>query len=86
MAFADQPQNIKTSGGRFQLIQLGTFRRDQFLLDTQTGKIWGRVCVKTVGDECAQTVWSLDAVEGITMSSETLMKKLKEAERAPSGN
>lgn len=35
-----------TWGGRFQLIQLSEFRRDQFLLDTDTGRMWGIACTK----------------------------------------
>lgn len=35
-----------TKNGRFQLIQLSDFRRDQYLLDTETGHMWQPVCSK----------------------------------------
>lgn len=43
-----------SGGGRFQLIQLSDFRSDQFLIDTETGKIWQPVCTKlaTDGSHC----------------------------------
>lgn len=33
-------QNAPPPAGRFQLIQLSDMRQDQFLLDTQTGRLW----------------------------------------------
>lgn len=43
----------------FQLIQLGEFRRDQFLLDRKTGRVWQPVCSgKSTGPDCAgEMVW-----------------------------
>ena len=42
---------------RFQLTQLGEFRRDQFLLDQDTGRIWHPVCIGTVsGTDCQGVV------------------------------
>jgi hypothetical protein len=32
------------SVGRYQLVQLGQMRRDQFLIDTATGRVWNNVC------------------------------------------
>ena len=32
--------------GRYQLVQLSDMRRDQFMVDTQTGRLWEVVCVK----------------------------------------
>lgn len=45
--------------GSFQLLQLGEYRRDQYLLDTQTGKVWVSVCWGTVsGADCSGSlVW-----------------------------
>ena len=34
-----------TEGGRFQLIQLSDYRRDQYMIDSDTGKVWHLVCV-----------------------------------------
>ncbi len=37
----------------FQLIQLGTMRRDQFLLDRNSGRVWHLVCAgKVEGADC----------------------------------
>lgn len=38
------------SAGRYQLMQLGTMRRDQYLLDTQTGRIWQSTCYYSKSD------------------------------------
>lgn len=57
--------------GRFQLQQISTFRRDQFLLDTATGRMWTNVCVKPgkqAGD-CAQSYWAEESVENISATA-----------------
>lgn len=67
-------KNVKTENGRFQLIQLSDFRRDQYLLDTQTGTMWLKICIKPgkeTGD-CALHVWEKDAIEDITISREAI--------------
>ena len=48
---------IAMSSGRFQLVQLSAMRRDQYLIDTQTGRIWNNVCAELKGEECVQNVW-----------------------------
>jgi hypothetical protein len=58
-AFADAPHSTSTlsaPGGRFAFGQISDFRRDQYLLDTQTGRLWQIVCVEKQGDDCAQHV------------------------------
>lgn len=60
-------------GGRFQLIQLGEYRRDQFLIDTETGRIWNSICVvtgspdpKKASSECQGTLaWEEMYVENL---------------------
>lgn len=54
----------------FQLIQLGEFRRDQFLLNKKTGQIWRSVCA--VSDtknptDCAYNAWIKADVEDINI-------------------
>lgn len=39
---------VKT--GRFELKQLGEMRRDQYLLDTATGRVWQPVCTELTKD------------------------------------
>lgn len=73
-------QSKGTVGGRFQLIQLSEFRRDQFLVDTQTGKLWQKVCVIVDGEKCIGEHFELKAIEGITADRATLRKIIKEIE------
>jgi len=45
---------LSASGGRYVFGQISSFRRDQFLLDTQTGRLWIVSCQKENDDEtCA---------------------------------
>lgn len=60
-------------GGRFQVVQLSEYRRDQFMIDTQTGMIWHHVCEGNESDNCA---WISDPVEGKTMSLSNIVKRL----------
>jgi hypothetical protein len=79
MAVAMFAQN-QTTGGRFQLVQLGDMRRDQFLLDTQTGKMWARVCLKIDSETpagCAYSAWRIEDVQGITASMEDIRQMSK---------
>lgn len=52
----------------FQLVQLGEMRRDQFLYDKRTGRIWNSVCTGQVsGANCSgMLVWQEMYVDGIT--------------------
>lgn len=79
-----------TSGGRFQLLQLSDMRRDQYLVDTQTGKMWRQSCYINGADasECAYSAWTLVDIETISASRneinataaalEKIMKEAKE--------
>jgi hypothetical protein len=81
-AYADSPPNTKTSGGRYQLIQLSTFARDQYLLDTQTGKIWQKRCmIPGAGNECEYITWMVEEIEGINTDKKTIYKNVKEVEQ-----
>lgn len=53
---------------RFEIVQLGSFRADQFLLDKSTGRIWQSACAGTpeVGDCKGMMVWQEMFVSGIT--------------------
>jgi hypothetical protein len=48
-------QQTQSPAPRFQLIQISEFRADQFLLDTQTGRLWQIVATKE-GDKVLQRV------------------------------
>lgn len=63
-------KNGKSEIGRYHFSQLSTMRRDQFMLDTETGRIWMRVCAspgKGMG-EC-----NLDRLEPVTYVSDSLI-------------
>lgn len=74
-----QTSKNSTAGkdGRFQLIQLGDMRRDQMLLDTQTGRVWGRTCLVASSDAagCEMYGWMLNEVESVTASKEAIYNK-----------
>lgn len=55
---------------RFELIQLGTMRRDQFLLDKETGQIWVNTCLvgAHTGPDCDYSAWLKQEVEEISMT------------------
>lgn len=42
---------VGVPGGRFAFGQISDFRRDQYMLDTQTGRMWQIVCYPVVKDK-----------------------------------
>lgn len=58
-------QNNYTAGtalsgnGRFVLGQISAYRKDQFVIDTQTGRVWRLVCLRgnPAADECGRTAF-----------------------------
>lgn len=43
----DSVGTLSAPGGRFVFGQISSYRRDQFMLDTQTGRLWQMVCSRT---------------------------------------
>ena len=80
-AQAQKALNTSTAGGRFQVIQLSDFRRDQYLLDTQTGKMWSKNCLVSSGEDCAYSAWRPEAIEGITHSIKQLAQEQESFEK-----
>jgi uncharacterized ParB-like nuclease family protein len=89
LSFANK-SNTGTSNGRFQLIQLSDMRADQYMIDTQTGKIWNRSCSipsETMGG-CEVGSWYPEDVVDITISKKEYnsfvaqIKKMKDVEAA----
>lgn len=78
---AQKKVNTGTSGGRFQLIQLSDFRRDQFLLDTQTGRTWVNVCSVSKGETCIYGVWAEQDVVGLNISVGSYLEKSDKLEK-----
>jgi hypothetical protein len=76
-AFAQKNTNTGTSGGRFQLIQLSDFRRDQYLLDTQTGKMWTKVCYHGDASECSVSAWTPQDIIGINATENEVRKTIE---------
>ena len=77
VAFSASAQS-KNSDGRFQLVQLGSMRRDQFLLDTHTGKIWRSVCYlpSDTSDDCSVDAWDPADIIGINTTLEKVIEKV----------
>lgn len=75
-------ENTSTFGGRFQLIQLSDARRDQYLLDTQTGKMWNPSCFVGGPTDCVYSAWTPVDVQGISASLSEMRQRVKEAEEA----
>jgi hypothetical protein len=52
----------------FQMIQLGEFRRDQFLVNRDSGRVWQSVCAgKASGADCdGMLIWQEMYVDGVT--------------------
>jgi hypothetical protein len=46
---SEPPKVLAANGGRFAFGQIGPMRADQFLLDTQTGRLWRIVVDKEKG-------------------------------------
>ena len=42
-----QQKLLSSSNGRYVFGQISEFRRDQYMLDTQTGRLWQTACAKT---------------------------------------
>lgn len=61
--------NTGTSSGRYQIIQLSEMARHQYMIDTQTGKIWNKVCAVFDSTECASSAWVPEDVVGITITA-----------------
>lgn len=84
LSFADDKNTGTSTDGRFQLVQLSNMRRDQFLLDTKTGKVWNNQCIvagPNSGD-CNYAVFLLMDVEGITGSVREIFKKAADIKNA----
>ena len=63
-AWSKSKSVVKGEVGRFKIIQLGNLRRDQFLLDTEAGKIWRSVCIGKGGPDCVNA-WQQETVIGL---------------------
>lgn len=48
-AYAETGSVLSATGGRFVYGQVSAFGRDQFMLDTQDGRLWRIVCIVEEG-------------------------------------
>lgn len=81
-----QQANVSAPGPGFELVQLGSFRRDQFLVDQKTGRIWQSSCLGNVsGADCSgMLIWQEMYVDGITPSDSNATTAFNEVLRAQS--
>lgn len=73
---ADQ-KHSGSRDGRFQVVQISEYRRDQFLIDTHTGTLWKSICGQKEGDDCTYSYWSKEDIEGITATRQEIRSILK---------
>lgn len=63
----------------FELIQLGSMRRDQYLLDRKTGTLWKNSCAAGMnGADCSYEVYlkvDVQDINGVTFESITANSK-----------
>lgn len=73
----------QNSTGRFQMVQLGTFRRDQFMIDTATGRIWSKTCLvsEKSNTDCSYLGWIQDDVENLSKSRTEIFEKIERIEK-----
>ena len=78
------PMEAVPSALGFQLVQLGEFRRDHYLVNRDSGAVWNRVCSGQVkDDECnGPLIWQEMCVEGRS-SAACLMADSWSRTRAP---
>lgn len=83
IAFAGKSNTGTSGGGRFQIIQLSDMRRDQYLLDTQTGKIWSKTCAISgaVPPDCELEAWMQDNVVGVNISEADFYKRVRDLKK-----
>lgn len=48
---AAESQVLNSSQGRYAFGQVSDYRKDQYMLDTQTGRLWRMTCVATAADK-----------------------------------
>lgn len=55
-------------GGRFQIVQISDNRRDQFLIDTETGRMWTKVCSDNRAVDCNVWMWREEIIQDRMLS------------------
>lgn len=76
--------NAGGSSERYKLVQLGSARADQYLLDTQTGAIWRGVCAPGGDSVSCSTIWQRQLVEGQNISTKVLQQALEARQKEAS--
>ena len=61
---------LSSTNGRYVFGQVSEYRRDQYMLDTQTGRLWKIVSTKAKGADGAET--SYEILEWVPYSSENI--------------
>lgn len=63
----DPKNEASASTGRFQLVKLNETRKDQFIFDSSTGKIWRMNCAQTLKNECTEYGWKIEQPEDLRL-------------------
>lgn len=72
--------------GRYQLIKLSEYRADEFLLDTQTGKMWRASCEgNRDGTQCDYVAWAPEDVIGVNATYKQVAEKAALIKKNKSG-
>jgi hypothetical protein len=55
-ALAEPGTSVNSGGGRYAIGQISASRHDQYMVDTQTGRLWTFVCIRpgATSDLCSQ--------------------------------
>jgi hypothetical protein len=76
-----QPAVLSVTGGRYVFGQISSMRADQFMLDTQTGRLW-QLAVDTNGAPALQVVPYKSVAGSITLVPATPQEELQELQNA----
>lgn len=71
----------KSEGGRFQILQISDMRRDQYMIDTQTGNLWSSTCISKENNECAYGAFMKVDVEDINIKKSAILKKASDIDK-----
>lgn len=72
--FRPDTAGIKNKNGRYRLKQISNFRKDQYMLDTETGRVW-RIVVDENNEPLFQQTLLIDAENYLKQSTKKANKK-----------
>ena len=66
---------IREKSNSFEVVQLGSFRKDQLLIDKKTGQMWQPVCMFSKSKDttdCDYTAWKKIDIEDINIPRDAI--------------